>query len=55
MIDRNYLGNIPDPKTNILHDSTEHNLTSLSYNNHTLNEVNNLILNSNLEDSNVIK
>lgn len=55
MIDKNYLQNIPDPKINILHNSIEHNLTSLSYNTHTLNEVNNLILNSNLDDSNVIK
>ena len=55
MISKNYLENIPAPKTNTLHDSKEHNLTNLLYNNHTLSEVNNLILNSNLEDSNIIK
>lgn len=55
MIDKNYLQNMPTPQSNILHDSIKHNLTNLSYNTHTLNEVNNLILNSNLEDSNVVK
>ena len=55
MINKSYLENIPDLKTNILHNSKEHNLTNLLYTTHTLSEVNNLILNSNLEDSNIIK
>lgn len=55
MVDKNYLSNIPVPTSNILHDSTEHNLSNLSYNTYSQYEVNNLIFNSNLENSNIIK
>lgn len=55
MIDKLFLKNMPNPKSNILHSSKDYNLTDLFYNTNTLSEVNNLILNSNLENSNIIK
>ena len=55
MIDKSYIDNMPDPKSNILHDSTQHNLTNLSSETCSPGQFNNLILNSNLDDSNVIK
>jgi len=55
MIDKCYIDNIPDPQSNILHDSSQHNLTNLSSDTCSQNQFNNLILNSNLDDSNIIK
>lgn len=55
MINKTYIDNMPDPKSNILHDSTQHNLTNLSSETCSPGQFNNLILNSNLDDSNVIK
>ena len=55
MINKNYIDNIPEPTSNILHDSTKKNLTSLSSDNCSYGEFNNLILNSNLDNSNMIK
>ena len=55
MIDRNYIDTIPDSITNILHDSTELNLTNLISNCYSQNEFNNLVLNSNLENYSIIK
>lgn len=55
MINKMYIDNIPEPKTNILHDSNVHNLSSLSSSYCSENQFNNLVLNSNLEDSNLIK
>lgn len=55
MISKNYIDNIPEPTSNILHDSTKKNLTNLSSDNCSYGEFNNLILNSNLDNSNMIK
>lgn len=55
MINKNYINNIVEPKTNILHSSTPHNLTNLLYNTYSENEFNNLVLNSNLDNYNTIK
>lgn len=55
MIDKSYIDNMPDPKSNILHDSAQHNLSSLSSDTCSQGQFNNLILNSNLDNSNVIK
>lgn len=55
MINKSYLNNIPDPQTNMLHDSKEGNLINLFYDSNISYEVNSLILNSNLENSNLIK
>lgn len=55
MINRNYINNIPDPKTNILHSSTHHDSTNFPFNTYSENEFNNLVLNSNLDNYNTIK
>lgn len=55
MISKNYIDHIPEPKSNILHNSYEKNLTSLSSDNCSEGQFSNLILNSNLNDSNLIK
>lgn len=55
MISKNYFDNVPEPKSNILHNSYEKNLTSLSSDNCSEGQFNNLIFNSNLDDSNMIK
>lgn len=55
MINENYFNTIPVPKNNILHDYKEHNLTDLSNNTYSENEINNLIINSNLDNLNIIK
>lgn len=55
MIDKNYLYNIPEPTSNILHNSYKRNLTDLSPTMCYESQFNNLILNSNLDDSNIIK
>ena len=55
MVDKSYIDNIPDPKSNILHDLTQHNLTNLSSDICSQGQFNNLILNSNLDNSQIIK
>ena len=55
MLNKNYINNIPEPQSNILHDSSEKNITSLSYDNFFYGQFNNLVLNSNLDNSNIIK
>lgn len=55
MINKTYIDNIPEPKTNILHDTSAHNLTNLSSSYCSENQFNNLVLNSNLDNSNIIK
>ena len=55
MISKNYIDNIPEPKSKILHNSYEKNLTNLSCDNCSEGQFNNLVLNSNLGDSNMIK
>lgn len=55
MISKNYIDNIPEPKSNILHNSYEKTLTNLSSDNCSAGQFNNLVLNSNLDDSNMIK
>lgn len=55
MINKMYIDNMPEPKTNILHDNSSHNLSSLSSSYCSENQFNNLILNSNLDDANLIK
>ena len=55
MIARHYFNTILDTNTNILHDSDEINLTNVLYNSYSKNEFNNLILNSNLDNYNIIK
>ena len=55
MINKDYLNNIPIPTTNTLHNFTAHDLTADSSNIHSLSEFNNLVYNSNLENSNTIK
>lgn len=55
MINSDYLKNIPDPKKNVLHEISNQNLTTLSFNPRSENEFSNLLLNSNLEQSGVIK
>lgn len=55
MISKDYLVNIPTPKTNTLHDSNTSNLTDISSNMYSPGEFSNLVYNSNLENSNIIK
>lgn len=55
LINKSYIDNMPDPKSNILHDSVQHNLTNLSSEICSQGQINNLILNSNLDNLNVIK
>jgi len=55
MINTDYLKNIPDPKRNILHEISDKNLTNISPNSCSENEFSNLLLNSNLEQSDLIK
>ncbi|WP_055185344.1 hypothetical protein, partial [Clostridium paraputrificum] len=55
MISKNYLDNIPEPTSNILHNSYEKNLTDLSSTKCSEGQFNNLVFNSNLDDSNIIK
>lgn len=55
MINKDYINNVPDPKTNILHSSTHHDSTNFLFNTYSENEFNNLVLNSNLDNYNTIK
>ena len=55
MIDRNYINNILDSTTNMLHNSAESNLTSILSNSYSENEFNNLVINSNLDNYVIIK
>lgn len=55
MISKDYLDNIPTPTTNILHDNNNYNLTDLSSNIYSPGEFNNLVYNSNLDNSDIIK
>lgn len=55
MINKDYLNNIPVPTTNTLHNFSAHSLTDTSTNVHSLSEFDNLVYNSNLENSNTIK
>lgn len=55
MISKNYIDNIPEPTSSILHNSTEKNLSDLSSDYYSYGQFNNLILNSNLDNSNIIK
>ena len=55
MISKNYIDNIPEPKSNILHNSYDKTMTNLSSDNCSAGQFNNLVLNSNLDDSNMIK
>lgn len=55
LLGKNYIDNIPEPKSNILHDSYKKNLTILSYDNCSQIEFSNLLFNSNLNDPNIIK
>ena len=50
MIDKNYIRTTLDPKTNILHNVIDYDLTALLSNPYSENEFNNLILNCNLDD-----
>jgi hypothetical protein len=55
MIDRSYFNTIQDTNINILHNSNNDNLTNILSNSYSKSEFNNLILNSNLDNSNIIK
>ncbi len=55
MLNNNYINNIPEPKSNILHEPYHINLTHLSSYNCSQYQFNNLIFNSNLDNSNIIK
>lgn len=55
MINKEYLKNIPEPKTNILHNYTHDKLTNPATDLYSQNEFNNLVLNSNLDEPNIIK
>ena len=55
MVDTNYINNVPGLTTNMLHISTEYNLTSILSNPYSETEFNNLILNSNLDNYIIIK
>lgn len=55
MISKNYINSIPEPESNIIHDSNQNNLTDLSSDNCFYEQFNNLVLNSNLDNSNMIK
>lgn len=55
MIDKHYFNTILDPNVNILHNSAEANLTNVLFNYYSKNEFNNIILNSNLDNYNIIK
>lgn len=55
MINKDYLNNIPVPTTNTLHNFSAHSLTDTYTNVHSLSEFDNLVYNSNLENSNTIK
>ena len=55
MIIENYINNIPNSTTNILHNSIEYALTKLLYNPYSQNEFDNTILNPNLSNHSIIK
>lgn len=55
MINVKYLKNIPEPNTNILHETLDQNLSAISFNSCSESQCNNLLLNSNLEQVNTIK
>jgi len=55
MIDKNYIKTILDPKTNMLHNVIDYDLTALLSNPYSENKFDNLILNSNLDDYRIIK
>lgn len=55
MISKDYLDNIPTPTTNILHNNDDRNLTDLSSNIYYPGQFNNLVYNSNLDNSDIIK
>ncbi len=54
MVDKIYLNNLPSQ--NILHGSQiNNNIVTSNFNNNSNNDFSNLVLNSNLENSNIIK
>ena len=53
MIDKSYLYNVPSK--NILNDYTPKNLSNDSLDNYTVNSIDNMVINSNLNDENSIK
>lgn len=55
MINIDYIKNIPEPKKSILHETSDQNLSNISFSSCSENECNNLLLNSNLEQFNTIK
>lgn len=55
MIRKNYFNNVPESKSNILHNSYERSLINLSSDNCSEGQFSNLVFNSNLDDSNMIK
>lgn len=55
MISKNFLDSVPEPNLNILHNSYEKNLTNLSPDHCSETQFSNLLFNSNLDDSNIIK
>ena len=55
MLNNDYIDNIPEPKSNILHEPYYVNLTNLSFDSCSQYQFSNLIFNSNLDDSNIIK
>lgn len=55
MINIDYIKNIPEPKKSILHETSEQNLSNISFSSCSENECNNLLLNSNLEQFDTIK
>lgn len=55
MLNEQYFKNMPSPDKNILHEYTAQNLSNFSISSCNSNEFNNLLFNSNLEKSNMIK
>jgi len=55
MIDKNHFTTIPDSNINILHHSSDANLTNTLSTFYFKSEFDNLILNSNLDNYNIIK
>lgn len=53
MIDKSYLYNVPSK--NILNDYTPKNLSNDSLDNYPVNSIDNMVINSNLNDENSIK